>query len=282
MNVREFSLLVKTEHKNQNGARFFTQRALLSAILEKNGLDRNAPMVTPELVLHQEREQVMVRDLERLLNGYPLQYYVGTEWFCGYEFAVAPKVLIPRPETELLVEKAALLAEKGSIVFDFCCGSGCIGLSLLLRREDLRCRMYDLSDAALCLSRINCEGFRLSSRCEIEKMDVFSSRALEEIRKYSPALMVSNPPYLTESEMKEIPENVQKEPAMALFGGKDGLDFYRALILLCAQTGVDLLCEIGCNQRKEIVNLLNEYGLAYDFYQDFAGYDRVFYARKIK
>lgn len=281
MNVREFSLLVKTEYKKQNGARFFGERALLSALLEKYGFHRNAAILTPELALEPETETLLRRDLEKLLKGYPLQYYLGTEWFCGYEFLSEHEVLIPRPETEGLVEKAVSIAEKGSMVFDICCGSGCIGLSLLLKREDLFCRMYDLSEHALALSRKNRERFALSSRCEIQKLDVLSEQALEEVKTYHPSLILSNPPYLTDEEMEKIPENVRNEPAMALFGGEDGLDFYRALILLCAETGVDLLCEIGCSQKEGITCLLEKHGLAYEFYQDFAGLDRIFYARKI-
>ncbi len=280
MNVRDFSLLVKKEYRCKNGARFFTERALLSALLEKHGLDRNVPLISPELVLTKEAE--MKVDLEKLLLGYPIQYYLGTEWFCGYEFSVEPKVLIPRPETEGLVEKAAELAKEGSVVFDFCCGSGCIGLSLLLKRRDLFCRMYDLSEAALSLSKKNRQRFSLEERCAIEKMDVLSPCALEEIKKHKPDLIVSNPPYLTREEMAGIDANVQSEPAMALYGGEDGLTFYRALISLCDQSGVDLLCEIGCDQREGIQALLTEGGFSFEFYQDFSGLDRVFYARKIK
>lgn len=280
MNVRDFSLLVKKEYRCKNGARFYTERALLSALLEKHGLDRNAPLISPELVLPKEAE--MKVDLEKLLLGYPIQYYLGSEWFCGYEFSVEPKVLIPRPETEQLVEKAAELAKEGSVVFDFCCGSGCIGLSLLLKRRDLFCRMYDLSEAALSLSKKNRQRFSLEERCAIEKMDVLSPCALEEIKKHKPALIVSNPPYLTREEMAGIDANVQSEPAMALYGGEDGLTFYRALISLCDQSGVDLLCEIGCDQREGIRVLLTEGGFSFEFYQDFSGLDRVFYARKIK
>jgi len=282
MNAREFSLLVKNEYKKQNGERFFTERALLSAILEKNGFSRNAPLMTPDMLLNREREEAVIRDLHCLLKGYPLQYYLGTEWFCGYEFEVEPEVLIPRPETEELVEKAAAIAEEGSTVFDFCCGSGCIGLSLLQKRADLHCRMYDLSDAALALSRKNRSRFSLEERCEIVKIDVLSHRAAEEVERFSPSLIVSNPPYLTGEEMTEIDENVKNEPSMALYGGEDGLTFYRALIRMCGESGVKLLCEIGCKQKKDVEILLRDQALAYEFYQDSAGLDRIFFAEKIK
>ena len=280
MNAREFSLLVKKEYRSGNGARFFTERALLSALLEKYGLDRNAPLSSPEIIL--EKEEEMRSDLEMLLGGYPLQYYIGTEWFCGEEFLVEPEVLTPRPETEDLVEKAAAFAKEGSVVFDFCCGSGCIGLSLLMKRKDLFCRMYDLSDAALSLSEKNRRRFSLEERCEIEKLDVLSPAASEEIKKHQPSLIISNPPYLTLEEMGRIDKNVENEPAMALYGGEDGLTFYRALISLSEQSGVDLLCEIGCDQREGIRSLLSERGFSFEFYQDFAGLDRIFHARKIK
>jgi len=281
MNVRDFSLLVKKEYKRLNGARFFSERALLSAILEHFGFHRNAPLITPEQPIG-EKETDMAEDLRKLLAGYPIQYYLGTEWFCGYEFAVAPEVLIPRPETQALAEKAAAVAEEKSTVFDFCCGSGCIGLSVLLKREDLFCRMYDLPDAALHLSRENCERLGLTKRCSIEKMDVLSDDAYEQVRKYKPSLIVSNPPYLTPEEMEKIDDNVKNEPAMALLGGADGLAFYRSLIHLSAKTGVDLLCEIGCNQKEGIEKLLKLQDLEYEFYQDDAGLDRIFYTQKIK
>lgn len=282
MNVRDFSLLIKNEYIQRNGARFFTERALRSALLEQNGFHRDAPLLTPNMDVDPVTEKKLRSDLARLLNGYPIQYYLGSEWFCGLEFLTAPNVLIPRPETEGLVEKAACLAEQGSVVFDFCCGSGCIGLSLLQKRNDLRCRMYDLSESALELSRKNRDRFGLAERCCVERLDVLSHQALSEVEKHRPALILSNPPYLTAEEMGSIAENVQNEPSMALFGGEDGLDFYRALVALAAQTGVALLCEIGCNQKKVIESLLNLHHFEYEFYQDFAGLDRVFYARTVK
>ena len=194
MNVRDFSLLIKNEYIQRNGARFFTERALRSALLEQNGFHRDAPLLTPNMDVDPVTEKKLRSDLARLLNGYPIQYYLGSEWFCGLEFLTAPNVLIPRPETEGLVEKAACLAEQGSVVFDFCCGSGCIGLSLLQKRNDLRCRMYDLSESALELSRKNRDRFGLAERCCVERLDVLSHQALSEVEKHRPALILSNPP----------------------------------------------------------------------------------------
>ncbi len=223
MNLKEFSLAVKKEYQNQNGARFFSERALLSALLEKAGFHRNAPILFPEEEIPPRLEKKMLSDLEKLLTGYPIQYYIGTEIFCGEEFFVSENVLIPRPETELLVELACEKAREGSVVFDFCCGSGCVGLSLLKKRGDLRAVLYDLSDHALLLTEKNREKFALADRAEVKKLDVLSPLAKEEILKEKPSLILSNPPYLTKKEMSEIEDNVKREPSMALDGGEDGL-----------------------------------------------------------
>ncbi len=278
MNLKEFSLTVKKEYFNQNGARFFSERALLSALLEKYGFHRNAVLLSPEKHLTAFEEKEMQSDLQRLLSGYPIQYYIGTELFCGEEFLVSENVLIPRPETELLVELACERAEKGSVVFDFCCGSGCIGLSLLKKREDLRAILYDLSDDALCLTKKNREKLMLSDRAEVKKLDVLSSLAKDEILKEDPSMILSNPPYLTKMEMDKIEDNVKKEPAMALYGGEDGLLFYKTIIDLSQKTGKPLLCEMGSRQKEEVESLLIKFGFQYEFFKDFSGFNRVFFA----
>ena len=279
MTVKEFSLLVKKEYKERNGERFFTEKALISAILEKNGFSRFAPLETPGLALSKDQEDKMRGELDSLLSGHPLQYYLGNQYFCGLLFSVSPGVLIPRPETECLVELAAKYAPENSLVFDFCCGSGCVGLSLLKKREDVRVNLYDLSEDALRQSRENREKLQLENRSEVIKMNVLSAAAKREVVEKKPSLIVSNPPYLTEKEMSEIPENVKNEPEMALFGGEDGLLFYKELISLSKETGTPLLCEMGSEQKKTIEPLLLKAGMEYEFYKDPAGLDRGFFAR---
>ncbi len=278
MNVREFSLLVKKEYKSKNGERFFSERALLSALLQKAGLDRNLPLTDPLFSL--EREGEMKKGLEALLSGYPLQYYLGTEFFCGLEFDVAEGVLIPRPETQLLVSLACQKAKEGAKIFDFCCGSGCIGISLSVARPDLSLHLFDLSDDALALARKNREKLCPQGKIDIQKADLLSCQAEACIRRFSPDLIVSNPPYLTKKEMGEIEKNVANEPSMALFGGEDGLSFYRAFLSLAARFEIPLLCEIGCAQKKELIPLLETARFSYEFYSDEAGLDRAFYAEK--
>lgn len=278
MNLKEFSLAVKKEYQNQNGERFFSERALLSALLEKAGFHRNAPLLSPDEEILPSLEEKMLSDLVKILSGYPIQYYVGTEFFCGEEFFVAENVLIPRPETELLVTLSCERTERESVVFDFCCGSGCIGLSLLKKREDLRAVLYDLSEDAISLTKKNREKLSLVHRAEVKKLDVLSSFAKEEILREKPSLILSNPPYLTKKEMEEIDDNVKREPSMALYGGEDGLLFYKALITLSEETKTPILCEIGSGQKEGVEVLLSKGEFQYEFFKDFSGYFRAFFA----
>ena len=279
MTIKEFSLLVKKEYKEQNGQRFFTEKALVSALLEKWGFSRFAPLENPGVLLSKEQEEGMKKDLFSLLYGFPLQYSLGTQYFCGLEFSVSPGVLIPRPETEILVELGAKYAPENSLVFDFCCGSGCVGLSLLKKREDLFCHLYDLSPFALKQTRENRKKLDLCDRSKVEEIDILSPCAKREVESLSPSLILSNPPYLTKKEMDEIPDNVKNEPEMALFGGEDGLLFYKRLISLSKETGVPILCEMGAEQKAGVEKLLLDAGMKYEFYRDLSGLDRGFFAR---
>ncbi len=277
MNVRQLKQIVTKTYQDQNGERFFSEKALLSALLEKNGMDRNLVLLQPDLVLSEKCVQTVLSDLDELLSGYPLQYYLGSEYFCGNEFFVRDGVLIPRPETELLVSLGKARVGWGSTVFDLCCGSGCVGISLLLARPDLSCHAFDLSDSALEVARINRARFGLEDRLSVKHVDVLSSDLEEEIKRRNPALILANPPYLTEQEMKEIAENVAKEPGLALFGGKDGLLFYRRFVELCAKTGVPFLCEMGYQQKEKIETIILDAGLKGEFFQDEARLWRSFF-----
>ena len=278
MNLKTFSQNVKKEYQSKEGARFFSERALLSAILEKAGFHRNALVLSPDEEIPLALEQKMFSDLEKLLSGYPIQYYLETEYFCGEEFFVSENVLIPRPETELLVKMAEERAVVGSTVFDFCCGSGCIGLSLAKKRKDLRVFLYDLSQDALNLTLKNREKLSLEPKTFVKKLDVLSEAVKDEILTQKPSLILSNPPYLTKGEMAEIDDNVKNEPAMALYGGEDGLLFYRRLVKISLETYVPILCEMGSGQKKQMESLLAESGFEYEFYKDFSDFDRAFFA----
>ena len=280
MTVREATLALKKRYKEKNGERFFTEKALLSALFENLGLGKNAPLLYGEKPLSQEEEETLFADADRLLEGWPIQYYIGSEFFCGEEFFVAEEVLIPRPETELVVEKAVEAVPENGLVFDLCCGSGCVGIALLLRRPDVRCLSVDLSEKAFSLTMKNAEHFGVLNRLTVSREDVFSSHIEEILLQENPSYLLSNPPYLTASEMKEIPANVSREPAMALFGGEDGLSFYRRLLELSEKGRVPLLAEIGSSQKEDLEKLLAEREMKGTFYRDFSDFWRVVSAEK--
>ncbi len=280
MTVRDVSLAIKKMYKIQKGERFFTEKALLSALFENCGLGKNAVLLCPERLLSPTEEDKILSDAEQLLSGYPIQYYLGTEYFCGEEFSVSEGVLIPRPETELLVEKAAETAKENSLVWDLCCGSGCVGIALLLKRPDLRCVSFDLSPKAVALTKKNTARFGLEDRLSVVEEDVFSPALDERLLSEAPSLILSNPPYLTAKEMDDIPENVAREPKMALYGGTDGLLFYRRLLELSEKGNVSLIAEMGASQKDGISNLIRERRMKGIFYRDFSEFWRVFRAEK--
>ena len=280
MTLRQWILGAKKQYQEQKGARFFSERALLSALLEKNGIDRNAPLSDPSKVLSEACLSDLNRDLALLLDGHPIQYYLGTEYFDGLEFLVSPEVLIPRPETELLVRLAEEKVENNALVFDFCCGSGCVGLALLKRREDLTCHLFDWSDHALALTEKNRDRFALSSRTKVEKLDVLSDDAERLIGERRPALILSNPPYIPTADIDGLSPEVHREPFAALDGGEDGLTFYRAILRDYAplvKPGGLILLEMGYDQAAELISLAREYlpRAMVEIIRDLGGNDRV-------
>lgn len=219
--------------------------------------------------------------IERRCRHIPTQYIVGHTGFMGYEFLVKENVLIPRPETELLVEKALDMTKSFEKVrvLDMCCGSGCIGISYKLERKNLVTEvvMADISDYAVALSKENNE--RFSTGCEIIQTDLF-----EKISGCFDMIM-SNPPYIKTSEIETLMSEVKDyEPVLALDGMEDGLFFYRRLINEGSKhlkSGGCMIFETGYDQYKDISSLLKEAGyIDIGLIKDYAGLDRVIYATK--
>ena len=195
--------------------------------------------------------------IESRAGGMPVQYVIG-EWdFYGESFKVGEGVLIPRPETEMLVDFALeyLAEKKNPVVFDLCSGSGCIGLIVAKNREDARVFLLEKSDAAFSYLSENrkllgCENATLISG---DLFDGFKGFDLPE-----PDLILSNPPYIITDEIAALQKEVLREPAMALDGGEDGYDFYRAIALkwlpFCKGA---IAVECGENQTEEIEKLFS-------------------------
>lgn len=178
----------------------------------------------------------------------PLQYILGETEFMGLTFHVEPGVLIPRADTETLVEKALEWMKPGARVLDIGTGSGAIAVSLAKLGRQAQVTAVDVSDRALEIARQNAK--RNGAAVEFVKSDCFS--ALKG-RKYD--MIVSNPPYISEDEMRGLMPEVTREPELALFGGADGLDFYRRISREAPEylnEGGCLLFEIGWLQKDAV------------------------------
>jgi release factor glutamine methyltransferase len=196
--------------------------------------------------------------IERRATGEPLQYLTGHQEFFKLDFEVTPDVLIPRPETELIVEIALELLEDDPDPFiaDIGTGSGCIVISLLHELRDALAIATDISAAALCVAQRNADRHGVAERLTMIESDCFAR--VDAGRSFS--LIASNPPYIRDDEMETLQREVGYEPRAALAGGPDGLDIIRQL--LCEATrllrrGGHLIFEIGVGQNALVGQLIN-------------------------
>jgi release factor glutamine methyltransferase len=217
------------------------------------------------LIAHREMElsppelQAFHGFVSRRASGEPVQYLTHHQEFYKLDFEVTPEVLIPRPETELIVEAALKLLPPGeSCEFaDVGTGSGCLAISILHEHPQARAVALDISGRALRVARRNAEHHELSNRLELVLSDVFA--ALANDRRFD--LIVSNPPYVSDAEMKTLQREVRREPANALAGGPDGLSVVRRLLL---ETPAHLkaagyfIFEIGIGQAEMLRGLIDE------------------------
>jgi release factor glutamine methyltransferase len=224
--------------------------------------------------------------LARRARREPLQYLLGTQEFCGLEFEVEPDVLIPRPETEGLVEAVTSLAsEERPVIADIGTGSGCIAVSLARRLPWAAFYATDCSEAALRVARRNAERHGVTGRVTFVEGDL-----LKPLEAHGLAglvnIVVSNPPYIAERDWEVLqPEVRLYEPRVALAGGEDGLAVYRRLVresadLLCE--GGWLIMEVGQGQAKPVRRLVEDTGRygAVEIRPDQAGIARVVCAQK--
>lgn len=165
--------------------------------------------------------------VRRRLSGEPIQYIIG-EWdFLDFTFSVREGVLIPRPETEFLVEKAVSLVPQNGTVYDLCAGTGCIGLSIAMYREDIHVILADKYNEPLSCIRENIEIHGIQN-AEVLCLDITEPVPVQ-LTKRQPDVIVSNPPYIRTDVLPSLQKEVQREPMTALDGGEDGYLFYHAL-----------------------------------------------------
>lgn len=236
----------------------------------------------------EEQAQKLHAYVTERMTHKPCQYILGTQEFMGMEFATVPEVLIPRPETELLVEQACerlkkLIEKKRKQtgdrelrVLDMCCGSGCIGISVAKLVPAVAVDLADISDAAITLTKKNRE--RLQADCTVIQTDLFAQ--IEE--KYD--MIISNPPYIRTDEIPKLMAEVRDfEPHLALDGKEDGLYFYDKIIREAREYLYEdgyILFEIGQDQLDAVRGFLVENGYVdIEGMKDYAGLDRIVTAR---
>ena len=235
------------------------------------GLTRTQAL-TGSVELSEEQVAAVDSVLQRRLLGEPLQYILGEWTFFGRPFAVGEGVLIPRADTETLVETAISAAKpiKNPRIADLCAGSGCIAVTLSLELG-VRVDAYEKSDAAFSYLTKNIA--KNGADVNAIQYDVLNAPD----KKYD--LIVSNPPYLTKEDMANLQKEVSFEPEMALYGGDDGLDFYRAIAARWKDTlnpGGMLFYEVGAGQAEEVSAILAKNGFTgICTYKDLCGIIRV-------
>jgi len=213
--------------------------------------------------------------LERRTSGEPLQYILGKWQFFGRDFFVGEGVLIPRPETEQLVETANKIIRENCYrtVLDLCAGSGCIGLSVALQNPDTKVYLIEKYDAALYYLKKNVTALG-AHNAEIVQADILIDMPENG---FCADLLLSNPPYIPTAEIPVLQAEVQKEPHTALDGGVDGLLFYRAILnrwLPCVRPNGTLLFECGDGQGAAIASIFHKKTAAQRVLYDFNDIDR--------
>ena len=228
----------------------------------------------------------LISAVKRRCEHYPLQYILGEWFFYGERYKVSEACLIPRADTEILVEEAIRSLPSGAVFADLCTGSGCIAISILAHRNDCSAVAVDISDAALDLAKENADINGVSNRLSFFHGDVLSdlSSLLNGEQLFD--AIISNPPYIRTDVIDTLSLEVKNEPLIALDGGEDGLNFYRAILenqnKLLKNDGF-IAFEIGFDQAKEMKELALFHGFDCKIIKDYGGCDRVaFLTRSIK
>lgn len=227
------------------------------------GADRVYILTRADEQIDCSQYEIYLTLIDRRARGEPLQYLTGHQEFFGLDFKVTTDVLIPRPETEFLVERVIELARKcesAPLIVDVGTGSGCIAVSIAVNTADARVIAIDISSAALGVAKENAQIHKAEGRIEFLEGDLLSplaSRRLEE----KIDIIASNPPYVPVETRDSLQREVRDwEPDVALYGGRSGLNFYRRLLaesLVYLKPGGFLVCEIGYSQLEQIREMVD-------------------------
>lgn len=279
MNIEE---ILKKEINN------LKQNNIENSTLKAKILLENILNVKKEYLLIHSEEEVKQEDkikyencIKELIKGKPLQYITNNQEFMGLNFYVDENVLIPQPDTEILVEKAIEIAEttQKNKILDMCTGSGCIAISLAKKINNAQITAVDISNSALNVANKNAINNNVENKIKFVNSDIFNN--IEE--KFD--IIVSNPPYIETETINKLEIEVQNEPHLALDGGIDGLKFYKIIannaFKYLNENGY-LLLEIGYNQQNSVTQLLQDIGKYKNIetIKDLGGNYRVVIARK--
>lgn len=228
-----------------------------------------------EITLKQEK--IYMQNLEKLIKGIPLQHITNTQEFMKMNFLVNEHVLIPRPDTEVLVEEVIKISKKykNPVILDLCTGSGAIAISLAKFIPSAKVYALDISKEALKVAKINSKNNKVD-----EKIEFIESNLFEKLKNIKFDIIVSNPPYIRTDVINELDKEVQKEPLIALDGGIDGLEFYRKIIkdaYIHLKMESFLCLEIGYDQKIDVIEIIENENKYQDTYckKDLYGNDRV-------
>ena len=243
------------------------------------GLSRTKIMLCDDDIADEQAELVE-RAVLRRISGEPLQYILG-EWdFFGRTFEVGEGVLVPRPETELLVELALekLRNVRYPVVFDLCAGSGCVGLTIAAERPDAHVWLFEKYDEAFHYLKRNIKKLGLTN---VQAVQHDITLGCDDKISETPDLIVSNPPYLRTDELDGLSTEVMHEPATALDGGMDGIDFYRIIAsrwLPNVNKHGGIIFECDPSQTLEIADMLMPYAMRVKIVTDIFGLQRAVFA----
>ncbi|MDE5570051.1 MAG: peptide chain release factor N(5)-glutamine methyltransferase [Ruminococcus sp.] len=245
--------------------------------------ERN-PLFKPNEEVDSSHIYKIYNDIEHRCEGKPLQYVLGKWDFWKYTFRVGEGVLIPRPDTETLIENVLDIVRKNNMkspkILDLCSGSGCIAITL--DKEIPQSVVYAVEKSDEAFEYLE-ENIKINkSDVKAVKADVLIPENADKFRDFD--IIVSNPPYLTADEMQDLQKEVQAEPAEALYGGTDGLDFYRSITKIwknSLKTGGYICYEFGMNQHDAVADILKSHNfININFTEDTGGIIRTVTAEK--
>lgn len=267
MTLQELNRLAK-KHAGNSGIAESDYWFILTAILNRT---RSQILLNPDQEVAAGEIELVIQAFNRLEKGEPPQYIVGKAWFRNLELVVSPAVLIPRPETELLIDILLPMLKPNARILEIGTGSGAIAIALKSERPDFTLVATELADGAIEVAKINAAKHRVN--IDLRKADLFPEF------DFKFACLISNPPYISSAEMESLEARVKEhEPKLALWGGKDGLLYYKRILeeaVNYIQKEGFIAFEHGYMQKAAIKMIAGQFGWTHaETYPDLNGKDR--------